>query len=233
MAKRQMVVYNPPMTASTNNGAAIDAEGVWTQVLKPPQSGKRPALFLDRDGVMVDEVNYLQKAEDTRLIPGAAETAAAANRLGVPVVIVTNQAGIAYGYYGWDEFIAVQDKFLSDLEAGGAFVDGVFACPHHPKGKPPYGHPNPPARKPNPGMLLRAADMLAIDLAASWIVGDRASDLEAGRNAGLAGGIHVLTGHGDGDGERAAALALATNRFQVRCAESITQVPALTPLLTG
>lgn len=209
-------------------GAVIDAEGVWTQVLvPPPKTGERPALFLDRDGAVLEEVNYLNRAEEAHLIPGAAETIAAANRRGVPVVIVTNQAGIAYGYYGWKEFAVVQEKLLSDLAAADAFVDGVFACPHHAKGKPPYGHPNPPARKPNPGMLIRAARMLKLDLSRSWIIGDKASDVGAGKNAGLAGALHVLTGHGADEGEREAALTLAGNGFKALTAQSIAEAPSL------
>lgn len=214
-------------------GAAIDDEGVWTQVLSlpPPGNGKRPALFLDRDGVVLEEVNYLYAAEDARLIPGAAETIAAANRLAVPVIIITNQAGIARGYFGWEAFAAVQDKLLADLAALGAVIDGVFACPHHPMGNPPYGHPDHPARKPNPGMLLRAAAMLEVDLSRSWIVGDRAGDLGAGRNAGVAGGLHVLTGHGADDGERQAALALAGSGFITLIADSIAEAREKLPIL--
>ncbi|OHC73768.1 MAG: hypothetical protein A3G18_05165 [Rhodospirillales bacterium RIFCSPLOWO2_12_FULL_58_28] len=212
--------------------AAIDDEGVWNQVLRlPPGNGNKPALFLDRDGVVLEEVNYLRAAGDARLIPGAAETIAAANRLAVPVVIITNQAGIARGYFDWEAFAAVQDKLLADLAALGAFIDGVFACPHHSMGNPPYNHPDHPARKPNPGMLLRAATMLELDLSRSWIVGDRAGDLGAGRNAGLAGGLHVLTGHGGDDGERQAAQALAGDGFIVLTADSIAKSQEELPVL--
>ena len=214
------------------DGASIDGEGVWAQILKRPR-GKRAALFLDRDGVLVDEVRFLQRVEDARLIAGAARVVAAANACGVPVVVVTNQAGIAYGHYGWDAFIRVQEKILADLTADGAFVDGVFACPHHAEGRPPYDHPDHPARKPNPGMLLRAAEMLTLDLAASWMVGDRADDLKAARNAGLAGGVHVLTGHGARAGERAAAMALSGDGFRALAASSIADARRLVPLLKG
>ncbi len=214
------------------DGASIDGEGVWVQILKRPQ-GTRAALFLDRDGVLVDEVRFLHRARDARLIPGAARVVAQANASAVPVVLVTNQAGIAYGHYGWHAFIRVQEKILADLAADGAFVDGVFACPHHAKGRPPYDHPDHPARKPNPGMLLRAAEMLRLDLAASWMVGDRADDLKAARNAGLAGGVHVLTGHGARAGEREAAMALSGDGFQALAAPSIADAPRLVPLLKG
>jgi D-glycero-D-manno-heptose 1,7-bisphosphate phosphatase len=217
------------------SGAFLDGEGVWNQAIDGPagEARGRPALFLDRDGVVVVEVEYLGRPEDARLIPGAAALVAEANRQHVPVILVTNQAGIAYGYYGWPEFVAVQERILADLTAEGARVDGVFACPHHAKGRPPFAHPDHPARKPNPGMLLKTAGLLGVRLDGSWIVGDRASDLEAGRRAGLAGGLHVLTGHGGRPGEREAALALAGPRFTVRAADSVAAAFDLLPFLAG
>jgi D-glycero-D-manno-heptose 1,7-bisphosphate phosphatase len=188
----------------------------------------RPALFLDRDGVLVEETGYLHRAEEVRLIPGATAAVAAAARAGLPVVLITNQAGIGRGYYGWAEFQAVQEKIAADLAVGGGAFDMVLACPFHAAGQPPYRHPDHPCRKPRPGMILRAAEMLGLDLAGSWVVGDRAIDLEAGRAAGLAGGVHVLTGHGAA--ERGAALELATGKFRTLGAESIAEVPALLPL---
>ncbi|MCP5368595.1 MAG: HAD-IIIA family hydrolase [Hyphomicrobiales bacterium] len=216
------------------DGAHIDDEGVWNQVLRPrPGGAPVPALFLDRDGVVVEEVNFLCRAEDVRLMPGAVAAIRRAHALGLAVVLVTNQAGIGYGYYTWHEFIAVQERVLADLAAAGAAVDAVYACPHHAKGQPPYHHPDHPARKPNPGMLLRAAAQLNLHLAESWIVGDRASDLAAGRNAGLAGGLHVATGHGAADGEAAAALALAGGGFTALAAAGMADALDLLPLLKG
>lgn len=208
----------------------IDSEQVWIQKVRDVPPGT-PALFLDRDGVVVVEANYLHKVEDAHLEDGAAEMIARANARGIAVVIVTNQAGIARGYYGWAEFAIVQEKILADLEAAGARVDAVLACPHHASGQPPFQHPDHPARKPNPGMLLRAQEMLDLDMGTSWIVGDRASDLKAGRNAGIAGGIHVLTGHGAREGEREKALAVAENGFLTRAADSIAGLADVVPLL--
>jgi len=212
------------------DGAAF-VDGVYTQVLnRPPSSDKRPALFLDRDGAVVVEAHYLHEVEKVKLIEGAAETIVAANRLDIPVVLVTNQAGIGYGYFGWDAFLAVQERILADLAELGANIDGVYACPFHEKGQPPYDHADHPARKPNPGMLLAAAEALAIDLGRSWIVGDRAGDIEAGINAGLRGGIHVLTGHGGREGERDQALALQSDTFRTLAASSIAEVPEMVDL---
>ncbi len=209
----------------------VGTDGLWCQLLRPDQAVSlhgRPALFLDRDGVLVEETGYLHRAEEARLIPGATAAVAAAARAGLPVVLITNQAGIGRGYYGWAEFQAVQEKIAADLAAGGGAFDLVLACPFHAAGQPPYRHPDHPCRKPRPGMILRAAEMLGLDLAGSWVVGDRAIDLEAGRAAGLAGGVHVLTGHGAA--ERGAALELATGEFRTLGAESIAEVPALLPL---
>ncbi len=212
------------------NGAFIDSDGVWTQIMSVPGRG-RDALCLDRDGVVIEEGHYLCRADDVRLIPGGAGVISAANGLGVPVVIVTNQGGIGRGFYGWDDFAAVQERMIEELAAVGARVDGVYASPFHPEGQPPYDRADHPARKPNPGMILMAADSLELDLARSWIIGDHASDLMAAKRAGLAGGLHVLTGHGTHDGEREAAMALSDKGFRALAADSIADAPALVPLL--
>jgi D-glycero-D-manno-heptose 1,7-bisphosphate phosphatase len=218
----------PPMTSPDPSGF-FDSEGVWCQVLTAPRGQHRPALFLDRDGVLVEEVLYLHRVEDVAIIPGAAETIAAANRRDIAVVIVTNQAGIARGYYGWKEFEAVQQAIFSGLRRSGALVDAVLACPHHPHGMDPYKHPAHPARKPQPGMLLRAAELLGIALELSWTVGDKASDLLAGRAAGLRGGLLVMTGHGPEHCE--AARAMRTPQFEVLLADSIQDAAELIDLL--
>ena len=213
-------------------GKSLDSDGIWCELGRPETAAAmrgRPALFLDRDGVLVEEVGYLHRPEEVRLIPGAADSIAAANRAGAAVVLITNQSGIGRGYYGWPEFQTTQERISAELTAAGAALDAVLACPYHAQGQPPYRHPDHPCRKPNPGMILRAAERLGLDLAGSWIVGDRAIDLEAGRAAGLAGGVHVLTGHGAVD--RDAVLDLASGRFGVLCAGSVAELPALLPRL--
>ncbi len=213
----------------------IQEDGIWCEVRKfesQTLSENSPALFLDRDGVIVKEVNYLQNPDDVELIPDAVETIKAANKKNIPVVVVTNQAGIAYGYFGWQEFQAVQNKMHKELEAKDAYVDAVYACPFHKKGQTPWGgHPDHEARKPSSGMLLRARNMFSINMKKSWIVGDRASDLEAGKKAGLAGGLHVLTGHGSREGEVTAARQLSGSDYQIQEAASIKGAQNL-PLFT-
>ena len=199
-------------------GYPLDAEGVWCEVSASCNRGG-PALFLDRDGVVVEEADYLRRIEDVAICPAAAVVISAANANAIPVVLVTNQSGIGRGYYGWAEFCAVQEAIQSAIAHEGAHFDAVYACPHHRDGQGDFAHPDHPARKPNPGMLQRAAAALDIDMARSWLVGDHASDIEAAKRAGLAGALHVLTGHGPG--ERAAAMALSGPRFDVRGAASI------------
>ena len=202
----------------------LDAEGVWCEVSANCTRGG-PALFLDRDGVVVEEADYLHRAEDIAICAGAAAVISAANASGVLVVLVTNQSGVGRGYYGWAEFRAVQDAIQSAIAAEGAHFDAIYACPHHRDGQGAFAHPDHPARKPNTGMLQRAGAALDIDMARSWLVGDHASDIEAAKRAGLAGALHVLTGHGLG--ERAGALALAGPRFDVRVADSIADALTL------
>jgi D-glycero-D-manno-heptose 1,7-bisphosphate phosphatase len=219
--------YSPP-----TSDALIDDEGVWCQVFSEKTEGAlRPALFLDRDGVVIEDAGYLHNPEDLRLINGASSLIKKARNAGIVCVLVTNQAGIAYGKYGWEEFSVVQKKLLEELAKEGAFLDGVYACPHHQTGKPPFNHPDHPARKPNPGMLLKGARDLDIDLSASWLIGDKSSDILAAKNAGLAGAIHVKTGHGENKAEQKTAQAIIDDEFQVFCAPSIKEAAELLTFL--
>jgi len=221
-----------PQPSSFPAGAKF-SDGVWTQTLSPLGITQgRPALFLDRDGVVVEEEHYLSKPEAVQLTPNAASVVKAANDKNISVIFVTNQAGIGYGYFEWDAFVAVQARILSDLKLGGGHVDGVFACPFHVKGQGVYGHPDHPARKPNPGMFNLAHDIMGVDLNESWIVGDRAQDLAAGKNAGLKGGVHVLTGHGSVQGERDAALLVGSDTYTIKSAANLGEAMGLIPLLT-
>jgi len=146
----------------------------------------RPALFLDRDGVLNVDQGYVHRWADFRWIPGAREAVAAANRAGWLVIVVTNQSGVGRGYYTEAEMHALHERMAQDLAALGAHVDAVYFCPHHPDApEDRYRHPDPPDRKPNPGMLLRALADFPIDRDRSLLVGDKASDMEAARRAGV------------------------------------------------
>jgi D-glycero-D-manno-heptose 1,7-bisphosphate phosphatase len=146
---------------------------------------------------------------------------------------VTNQAGIGRGKFTWKEFQAVQEKIIQTLYDQGAFINAVFACPHHANGNPPFKIENHPWRKPNPGMLIEAAQRLPINLSKSWIIGDKESDLLAGLNAGLMGGTHVLTGHGNDKGEREKALRLNGINFKCLTADSIASSDIVLKYLRG
>jgi D-glycero-D-manno-heptose 1,7-bisphosphate phosphatase len=137
--------------------------------------------------------------------------------LGIPVVVVTNQAGIGRGYYGWDAFHAVQGALKAALAADGAHLDGVAACAYHADGLAPLRVDNHPWRKPNPGMIVEVANRMPLDLPRSWIVGDRAHDLAAGAAARLAGGTLL---EADAQ-ERQAAAKLASARFIVDTASDL------------
>jgi D-glycero-D-manno-heptose 1,7-bisphosphate phosphatase len=157
--------------------------------------GGVPAIFIDRDGTLNEEVGYLHRPEDVVLIPGAAEALARVNARGIPVIVVTNQSGIGKGRYDLKDFQAVMTRIKEILLAVGAHMDGIYAAPHHSQGVGQYAHPDHPDRKPNPGMLLRAAEDHGLDLSRSWMVGDKEIDLGAGRNAGCKVAL-VRTGYG-------------------------------------
>jgi D-glycero-D-manno-heptose 1,7-bisphosphate phosphatase len=211
--------------------AILDGDGCWAWT-GPARFDGRPALFLDRDGVIVEETNYLGDPKDVAMIPAAAETIAAFNRAGVPVVVVTNQSGVARGYFSWADFEAVQAEIARQLAKAGAHVDAVFACAFHEKGQGALAIADHPWRKPAPGMLLEARARLGVELGRSFIVGDKGGDLGAGKAAGLAGGVHVATGHG-GAAERAEALALRAADFDVMLGDDIGAARDLLARMTG
>lgn len=155
----------------------------------------RPAIFLDRDGVVIEDAHYLSSPEQVRLIPGSADAIAALNRGGWPVVVVTNQSGVARGLFTADTVRAVHARLSEQLAGYGARVDAYYFCPHFPTAEVEAYRSECGCRKPKPGMLLRAAADLNLDPDRSWMVGDRASDLEAGAAAG-ARTVLVRTGYG-------------------------------------
>ncbi len=167
----------------------------------------KPSVFLDRDGTLNEEVDYLHNPDELRLIPGAAQAVAKLNARGVPVVVVTNQSGIGRGYYGFDDFNRVMARMTELLAEAGAHLDAVYVSPHHEKGQGAFAHPDHPERKPNAGMLTRAALEHGLDITNSWMIGDKESDLEAGRRAGCRVAL-VRTGYGvDVDGSLADLVA--------------------------
>ncbi|MBZ9880914.1 HAD family hydrolase [Mesorhizobium sp. CA10] len=166
-----------------------------------------PALFLDRDGTINVDTGYPDDPATVVLRDGIAPVIEAANERGIPVVVVTNQSGIARGYFGWDAFARVNGRVLELLAEKNAFVDMVLACAYHEAGRGALAVADHPMRKPNPGMLLEAGRRLGLDLSRSLIVGDKPADMEAGQRAGLARGWLV-----DGEGSTIGGFSVSPLR---------------------
>jgi len=143
------------------------------------------ALFLDRDGVINEEVGYLHRSEDVRWVEGIFSLARTARELGWLLVVVTNQSGIARGYYTEQAFQELMAWMRESFAAEGAGLDAVYFCPYHPREGIGVYRQEHPDRKPGPGMLVRAARDLGLELGASVMVGDRCSDVAAAHAAGL------------------------------------------------
>lgn len=162
----------------------------------PVASPPHPAVFLDRDGTIVEDVDYLLRPDQLRLIPGAGAALRRINQAGWRAVVVTNQSVVARGMASEKDLAAVHDRLRAMLAAEGARLDGIYYCPHHPDaGDGPYRRACD-CRKPLPGLLQQAARELDLDLAASAMIGDGLRDLEAGAAAGCGMLILVRTGHG-------------------------------------
>lgn len=198
---------------------------LWRDIRVPRFARPLPALFLDRDGVLIEEKNYIRDPEDVELASGIAVLIRAARQIGMAVIAITNQAGIARGYFDWPVMILVEDRITRLLLEQQVTVDAVLACPFHPEGMPPYRAADHPWRKPNTGMLREARDLLNLDLSRSVVLGDKAADLEAGRSAGLAFGVHVRTGHGLAQEE--ASRSLASVKFPVHVVSSPSEAAPL------
>jgi len=159
---------------------------------------KRPAVFMDRDGTLSHEVGYVNHPSRFRLYPWAVDAVRAVNRAGWLAVVVTNQAGVARGYFPESVLDEVLQRLRTEVEAGGARFDAVYACLHHPTaGHPPY-RVDCDCRKPRPGMLRRAEEELGADLSRSWVIGDRHGDLQLAWNVGARGAL-VKSGYGLGE----------------------------------
>jgi D-glycero-D-manno-heptose 1,7-bisphosphate phosphatase len=151
-----------------------------------PAPDSKPALFLDRDGVLNEDRGFVSRWEDFRWIPGARETVAAFNRAGWLVIVVTNQSGVGRGYYSEADMHALHAHMQAELAEAGGRIDAFYHAPQHPEAAvEAYRHPDPPLRKPNPGMILQALADWPIDREASILVGDKPSDLEAALRAGV------------------------------------------------
>jgi D-glycero-D-manno-heptose 1,7-bisphosphate phosphatase len=158
----------------------------------------RPAVFLDRDGTINEQMGYINHTCRFQLLPGAAEAIKKLNDADIPVVVVSNQSGLARGYFPEELLTAVHEKMNRLLAEKGAHVDGIYYCPHHPEAKEERFRATCNCRKPKPGLVLDAAEQLSLDPERSYVVGDRWSDIKTAANCG-AKSVLVRTGYGRGD----------------------------------
>jgi D-glycero-D-manno-heptose 1,7-bisphosphate phosphatase len=169
-------------------------------------------VFLDRDGTITEEMGYINHLSRIRLLPEAAPAIRRLNHAGLPVVVVTNQSGAARGYFPAALVDQVHSHMQALLARAGARVDAIYACLHAPDA-------GCSCRKPQPGLLLKAAQELNLDLRRSYLVGDRYKDLDTAANAGVQG-ILVLTGYGRGEYEHFHAQSRSK---PVHVAENLTE----------
>lgn len=158
------------------------------------------AVFIDRDGTLSEEVGYINHPERFRLFPYAGQAIKHLNENGWLAIVTTNQAGVARGYFAEEMIETVHQGMRDELQKSGAHLDAIYYCAHHPSmGEPPY-RLDCDCRKPKPGLITRAANEFDLDLKNSWMVGDRYSDIQLARNAGVKSAF-VLSGYGKGEWE--------------------------------
>ncbi|MDF9407895.1 HAD family hydrolase [Pelotomaculum isophthalicicum JI] len=156
---------------------------------------RRSAIFLDRDGTIIEEVNYLSRPEQVHLLYGVGDVLNTFSKMGYLLVVVTNQSGLARGYFNEAELKKIHDRMAELLEQRNVKIDAVYHCPHHIDGIIPEYKIRCNCRKPAPGMWFQAAKDLDIDLGNSWTIGDKLIDLQAGDAAGTKV-LMVETGYG-------------------------------------
>ena len=158
----------------------------------------RPAVFLDRDGTINEQMGYINHTCRFQLLPGAAEAIKKLNDADIPVVVISNQSGLARGYFPEELLVAVHEKMNRLLAETDAHVDGIYYCPHDPEAKEERFRAACNCRKPKPGLVLQASEEMKLDPKRSYVVGDRWSDIKTAANCG-ATSILVRTGYGRGD----------------------------------
>ena len=164
-----------------------------------PNAG-RPAVFLDRDGTLNEEIGYVNHPSRFQVYPWAGAAVRELNRAGFASVVVTNQSGVARGYFDERLVQLLHEKLRAEISGGGADLDGIYYCPHHPEGKIEEYKRDCDCRKPSLGLIQCAARELNLDLSRSFLIGDRYLDIETARRAGLPC-VFVLTGYGLGEYE--------------------------------
>jgi D-glycero-D-manno-heptose 1,7-bisphosphate phosphatase len=187
---------------------------------KFPDRDLLPAVFLDRDGTIIRHVPYLSDPGKIRLLPGAAAAIRKLNQAGFPVIVVSNQSGVARGMMQEADVLAVNREMEKRLAKQGAHVDRIEYCPHYPQGKIARYAIDCACRKPAPGMLQKAAKALGIDLARSVIIGDNRPDLEAGWRVG-AKAVLLLSGHGRKTRKELLKAGLAPDKITPSLAKAV------------
>lgn len=181
-----------------------------------------PAAFIDRDGVINKELGYVHRVEDFRLIDGSIAGLLMLQSLGFQLIVVTNQAGIAKGYYSQYDFEHLTVNMEKILNEHGVKLTAIYHCPHHPEATIDLYRLECDCRKPAPGMILSAARDHKLDLARSILIGDKISDIQAGRAAGVGCNILVRSGHAVNDDDINLASSCVANLFDA--AVMVTQI---------
>jgi len=170
------------------------------------------AVFVDRDGVISEEVGYIGDRDRLRLIPQSADAVKLINQSGLKIIVITNQSGVARGYFSEEMLGHIHRKMEQLLSDQGASLDAIYYCPHHPEGTVEAYRRQCACRKPAAGLLIKAAQEHAIDVASSYLVGDKHTDIECAHRAG-AKGILVLTGYGKDELRKINSGALAQPEY--------------------
>jgi D-glycero-D-manno-heptose 1,7-bisphosphate phosphatase len=185
----------------------------------------RAGVFLDRDGTLNVEIDFLRTPEELELIPGAARAVRTLNELRLPTCVISNQSGVARGYLTEAGLVPIHARLQEELAREGAHIDRIYYCPHHPtEGVAPY-NVDCDCRKPKPGMILQGARELGIDPARSYVVGDRLGDMQAGRTVG-ATTVLVLTGYGMQGREECRRLGVPVDRVAADIVEAVDFIAA-------
>lgn len=183
----------------------------------------RAAVFFDRDGTLNEEVSFLSRPEQLRMIVGAAEAVRSVNERGMAACVITNQSGIGRGFLTEADLVPIHAKLTRELDAAGARIDRIYYCPHHPTdGIPPY-NVTCECRKPRPGMLLKAAGDFGLDLSKSYVVGDRIVDVQVAQATG-GKGILVLTGFGIESMEECRAQGVRPDYIAASAREAVAYI---------
>lgn len=174
----------------------------------------RKTIFLDRDGTINREVEYLSRVEDVEILPGVVEAIRAFKEAGYLVFIVSNQGGIAKKKLTIQDYIRVTAEIINRLASKNAIIDGTRYCPHHPEGLIPELSIPCLCRKPEPGMILELAQQYSVSLSESWMIGDKAIDIEAGFRVGCKT-LMVQTGYGISEQKKLANMGISKNFYGV------------------